>query len=116
MLTFIAGAMSTRPVWTDSGGTAKRSVDRRSSAIPEANLPMLLAVAGATTTSWAELARSTCGMPLLGRVLGKRSKATGLPESARNDSGPINLRAALVITTQTSQPALRMSRTSSSAL
>ncbi len=45
MWTFIDGAISTGAV------VASRIVVRRSSAIPEAILPMMLAVAGAITTA-----------------------------------------------------------------
>ena len=56
------------------------------------------------------------GMTCVGRAFGKSSIATGWPVRARNDSGPTNLRADSVITVCTSQPALRNSRASSSAL
>ena len=53
MASFIAGAMRT------GADVARKSVDRKSSATPPANLPMTLAVAGATQRSAISLASAT---------------------------------------------------------
>ncbi len=59
MFVFIAGAINTGAV------VARYSDDRKSSAMPLANLPMTLAVAGATSSRSAVDASEMCSMSAL---------------------------------------------------
>ena len=67
MASFMAGAMST------AARVARKRVDRKSSATPPANLPMTLAVAGATQRSAISLARAMCSIR---RVSGSSKRST----------------------------------------
>ena len=94
MAAFMAGAIST-------GHLAQRkSVERRSSARPDAAFAKMSAVAGATTINWARSANSMCAPK--GKLFGsKLREATGLPVSAANVASPMNYRELRVITTET---------------
>ena len=66
MFTFIAGATSTGAV------VARYSVERKSSAMPCANLARMLAVAGATTSASAHCASAMWSMPFCSRGIAPR--------------------------------------------
>ena len=90
-------------------------VTSRLSAIPEAILPNVDAVAGAITMASAQRPSSTwlCHEPL---SLLKNSLSTGLPDNVESVSGVMNSFAAGVITTCTSAPSFTNNLTSKAAL
>ena len=105
----MAGAMNT-------GAFMERYVvTSRLSAIPEAILPNVDAVAGAITRASAQRPSSTwlCHEPL---SLLKNSLSTGLPDNVESVSGVMNSFAAGVITTCTSAPSFTNNLTSKAAL
>ena len=109
MFTFIAGASSTGP------RPASTTAASRSSAIPAARRAMLSAVAGAITTRSASSARRM--WPISASLpRSKRSRDTGLPDSACSVSGVMNWVAASVMTTRTEAPALTSNLQSSAPL
>ena len=87
MLTFIAGATTTGAL------VARYSVLSASSAMPRANLPTLLAVAGATSSRSASSARLMCRISPFSPSA-HWSWNTGWRESASNVSGVTNCVAA----------------------
>ncbi len=94
---------------------ARYSELRKSSAMPAANLPMMFAVAGATSSSWIDEASAMCSMS----AFAPRSNwlvITRCRVMASKVSGPTNSVAARVITTVTSWPAFCRPRTTSTAL
>ena len=109
MLTFMAGATST------GAFVAVYRVQSASSAIPRASLPMVLAVAGATSRSSAASARLMCRMSLCSPSAHWSTK-TGWWESASIVIGVTNRVAASVITTWTSTSRFWSSRSTSQAL
>ena len=98
ILVSIAGAMTTGAL---VASTVQHSI---SSEIPAASLAMILAVAGATTTMSADLARETCSI-LNSEAKSNISVTTGLPVSALKVIADTNWTASLVIITFTLAPA-----------
>ena len=85
MFTFMAGATITLAL------VARYSVVSASSAMPRANLPRTLAVAGATSRSWAASARLMCRMSP-SAPSANWSRKTGWRDSASNVMGVTNSR------------------------
>ena len=93
MFVFMAGAIST------GARVARYSELRKSSAMPCANLPMMLAVAGATSSSLISVASAMCSMSALapraywsvmtGRrvIASKVTSPTNRARRARHDGG-----------------------------
>src|SRR5512143_3978157 len=109
MLTFMAGATST------GAFVARYSVLSASSAMPRANLPRMLAVAGATSSRSASSAIETWRMSPFAPGA-HWSWKTGWRERASNVIGATKRVAAAVITTRTSAPRRCSSRSTSQAL
>ena len=109
MFEFIAGASSTGAV------VARYREQRKSSAIPPANLPMMLAVAGATSSRSIDEASAMCSMSALAPG-SNWPVITRCRVMASKVSGPTNSVAALVMTTTTSWPAFCRPRATSTAL
>jgi len=105
----MAGAINTGP------RAARRTVVRKSSAMPCAALARRLAVAGAITTACARSASATCSTAseLWGS---KRFVSTGRPESVRKVRGPTNSRACSVRQTVARAPSAVSSRKRYTAL
>src|SRR5262249_45420762 len=110
----MAGAMTTGAV------VAKKSVERKSSARPFANLAITSAVAGATTSASIDCATAMCSTAdsMLGSWAPSpnRSVMTFSPLRAAKVSGRTNSCAARVITTWTRTLRSCSRRTSSAAL
>ena len=94
---------------------ASRTVLSRSSASPQAALARMFAVAGATTSRSAQLARAICST-LCSPRLSHMETAAGLPLISEKSSGETNFVACSVITTRISAPRLRSLLTRSTAL
>jgi hypothetical protein len=109
MFTFMAGARST------GARVARNSVLSASSAIPRANLPIVLAVAGATSRRSAASARLMCWMSL-SAPSANWSTNTGWPDSASKVIAETKRVACSVITTRTSTSRFCSSRRTSQAL
>jgi hypothetical protein len=109
MFTFIEGTIRTGAL------EAITIVERKSSAIPFAIFPMMLAVAGRMMISSARSARATCPICASSRRA-KASVMTGFPESVWNVSGVMNSWAWRVMTTWTPASAFTRSLTNSAAL
>ena len=109
MASFMAGATRT------GARVARKRVVRKSSATPPANLPMTLAVAGATQRSEISLASATCRIV---RVSGssKRSTIVRVPARLLKSRGEMSRAALGVMTTRTSTPAFWNPRRTSQAL
>ena len=107
MAAFIAGAsrMGQR--------MAMKAVESKSSAMPLANLPSALAVAGATTNNSAHLASEIWAILLRAANI---SRHTGLPLSVSSVNGAMNSQACAVMTTRTSAPRFFKMLTTSAAL
>ena len=109
MFVFMAGASSTGAV------VARYREDRKSSAIPAANFPMTLAVAGATTRSAMSDAIEMCSMSAFAPGF-HWLVITGRRVMASNVTAPTKRAAARVITACTSCPRFCSRRASSTAL
>jgi hypothetical protein len=109
MFIFIAGYISTGLL------KAIMTVVNISSAIPWANLPMKLAVAGAIIAILAASARNICSTEGLSRSP-HMSQYTGFPLKVASVMGVTNFEAERVITTCTFIPALTMRRTNDGIL
>ncbi len=109
MWVFIAGASSTGAV------VARKSELRKSSARPWASLPMVLAVAGTTSSRSDAVASAMCSMSAL-RPGAHWLVTTRRWVMASKVSSPTNRRALCVITTVTSWPLFCRPRTTSTAL
>ena len=109
MALFMAGAHSTGAV------VASSRVESRSLARPLAVLPMMSAVAGATATTSAQRARSTCSMMGLGRHSWYSGLAPkqGWPVREARVSGVMNREPASVRQQRTTWPRLVRVRASS---
>ena len=109
MPVFMAGATST------GARVASTVVESMSSAIPQAILARMFAVAGAMRNKSARLASATCSTS---HVAGRSnvSHATGWPERVSKVSGATKRPAFFVITTYTSAPCFCSRRSSSQAL
>ncbi len=95
MFTFIAGARST------GAFVARYSDVRKSSAMPFANLPITLAVHGATSSRLMPSAIAMCSMSAF--MPGRHCDVmTGRLVMASNVTGPTNFAAERVITATTS--------------
>ena len=109
MLVFIAGAISTGAL------VAMNNDDRKSSARPLANLPTVLAVAGATSSRSIVEAIEMCSMSAFAPAF-HWSVMTSRRVIASNVSGPTNCVADRVITATTSCPFFWSPRAISTAL
>jgi hypothetical protein len=109
MRVFMAGAITRGAV------TARWNVERRSSAMPCANFPSTLAVAGATTIASSSRASSTW-RTVSSALRSKVSRSTGRRDSVCRVSGATNCSALRVRITRTSHPAWVRPRTISGAL
>jgi hypothetical protein len=90
---------------TTGAQPAMIKVDKKSSAIPLAILPIILAVAGAMTTTSAQSAKEMC--PISKGVFESHiSLTTGDVVSVWKVSGVMNRQADLVITTLTVAPSV----------
>ena len=105
----MAGATST------GARVAMKRVDRKSSAMPFANLPMMLAVAGATSSRSIVDASAMCSMSALAPGA-NWSVMTGCRVIASKVIGPTNFAAVAVMTATTSWPRFCRPRTTSTAL
>ncbi len=109
MFVFIAGAMST-------GARVARYIElRKSSAMPLANLPMMFAVAGATTSSAIPDASEMCSMSAFA-PRAYWSVITRRRVIASNVTVPTNRCAERVMTAATSWPRFCRPRAISTAL
>ena len=106
---FIEGTSRTGTV------VAMTIVVRKSSAMPPAIFPRILAVAGAMTTRSA-MSESAMWPTLLSVKGPNISCVTGLPDSVWKVRGVTNSVAFFVMTTWTSAPSLHSDRTSSATL
>lgn len=107
---FMAGATNSGLPLNDSS-----SVLSASSPMPDASLPIMLAVAGATTMASPQSLREMCSVEwsLAGE---NRSEYSLLPDTVSNVSGVTNSSAWLVATHCTSCPAFTSSLASNGAL
>jgi len=108
MASFMAGASTSGP------RAASTVALTMSSARPSASLAMVLAVAGASSSSCAQSPSWTCGS---GSELGaQRSTSTGLPVTPRKVAAPMKRLAAADMATRTAQPAWVMAEARSASL
>ena len=109
----MAGAISSGT----SAGNATRAVVSASSAMPQATLAMMLAVAGTTSAASAHPAAVMCAMGSAASwPVSKRPVSVVWPVRASKVAVPTNFSASAVIVTRTSQPAFCRPRTTSAAL
>ena len=106
---FMAGAKMTLPA------AAHTVVVSRSSQMPPATLPIILAVAATTTITSPNSASAMCSISIAG-ISPNVSHATSLPDRARSVASPTNSVAFRVTTTRTSASAWRRRLMTSHAL